>query len=321
MDRTINGITNSASAVSITNKPDNYTSPENASTLANFFADKELSAEVIFQNGVERISAPCVMPMLRRVGLHLPIRKKTAILDMACGTGGVTKVIHELLKATDSQEYVTITCVDINTKVIEHLQKRIKSEGWPNTTAMAGDATSINLPSDTFDIVVVGLAISLMNPMMSAILEFQRVVKPGGVVAGTLLSREGAIDEIYEALSALPAPGLPWFRTSEEFVIWYGSGFVNRADFVAHLFNCAGYSEVNATYEEGWVRAADGEDFCQLCAGHIVCVPEALWSPALRAKHRKLLQETIRDGLDKKYGKRPFFFERTSVLVSGRKPL
>ncbi|GJC88513.1 glandicoline B O-methyltransferase roqN [Colletotrichum liriopes] len=144
MDKPTNGATNGAANVApdllITGKPHEYTSPENTSTLANFFADTELSAENFFQ-GVERVSAVCVPPMLRRVGLHLPIRKKMNILDIACGTGGVTKVIHELLEATDSQEYVTVTCVDINPNVVEHLQKRIKKEGWPNTTAMVGDAT------------------------------------------------------------------------------------------------------------------------------------------------------------------------------------
>ncbi|KAK2038120.1 S-adenosyl-L-methionine-dependent methyltransferase [Colletotrichum somersetense] len=259
--------------------------------------------------------------MLRRVGLHLPIRKKINVLDLACGTGGVTKIIHELLKATDSQDYVTITCVDINPSVVEYLQKRIKKEGWPNTTAMVGDATRTKLASDTYDIVVCGLAFQLMNPIMSAFLECQRVAKPGGVVAGTFLSREAAVGEIYEALSALPAPSLPWFRTSEEFIIWYATGSTHRADFAAHLFRCAGYSEVQASLEEGWVRAADGEDFCRLCIGHIRGVPEDLWTPEMRSKHRGLLWPTIREGLDKKYGKKPFCFERSSVLVSGRKPL
>ncbi|GKT90268.1 coq5 family [Colletotrichum tofieldiae] len=156
---------------------------------------------------------------------------------------------------------------------------------------------------------------------MSAFLECQRVAKPGGLVAGTFLSREGCIDEIHEALSALPAPSLPWFRTSEEFIIWYATGPTHRADFAAHIFRCAGYSEVQASYEEGWVRAANGEDFCRLCIGHIRGVPDDLWTPAARAKHRGLLWPTIRDGLDRKYGRKPFCFERSCVLVSGRKPL
>jgi ubiquinone/menaquinone biosynthesis C-methylase UbiE len=67
----------------------------------------------------------------------LATKDKLVILDNACGTGIVSKNIHEMAGSNVSK--LDLTCADFAEGMINVVQDRIDSTPWPNTKAVIAD--------------------------------------------------------------------------------------------------------------------------------------------------------------------------------------
>jgi ubiquinone/menaquinone biosynthesis C-methylase UbiE len=97
--------------------------------------------------------------------------KPSKILDIACGTGIVTKKIEEALP--NSQ----IIGLDLNPDMIEFGRKKLK-----NSSIEWKVANAVNLPfdDDTFDAVVCQFGVMFFPDKAAAFKEARRVLKPNG---------------------------------------------------------------------------------------------------------------------------------------------
>ncbi|RPI19751.1 MAG: methyltransferase domain-containing protein [Ignavibacteriae bacterium] len=97
--------------------------------------------------------------------------KPSKILDIACGTGIVTKKIEEALPKSH------IIGLDLNPDMIEFGKKKLKNSSieWKVSNA-------INLPfdNDTFDAVVCQFGVMFFPDKAAAFIEARRVLKPNG---------------------------------------------------------------------------------------------------------------------------------------------
>ena len=112
---------------------------------------------------------------LREIVANL-IQPSDDVLECACGTGLLTEVI--------AQKCAHVTATDFAPKMLAQAKKNCAAFG--NIAFEQADITSLGYPDYSFDAVVAGNVIHLLDDPLKALNELDRVCKPGGM---TLLSR------------------------------------------------------------------------------------------------------------------------------------
>jgi SAM-dependent methyltransferase len=103
-----------------------------------------------------------------RVGARSP----RAVLEVAAGTGVVTRAMSEQLPATAS-----ITATDLNQPMVDHASARGTSRP---VTWQAADALALPFSAAAFDTVVCQFGVMFFPDRAQAYAEFRRVLRPGG---------------------------------------------------------------------------------------------------------------------------------------------
>ena len=121
---------------------------------------------------------------------HVTLRKIVAgliqpgdcVLECACGTGLLTEVI--------AQRCARLTATDFAPKMLARAKKNCAAFG--NITFEQADITALGYPNGSFDAVVAGNVIHLLDNPMKALGELDRVCKPGGrLIIPTYMNRDG----------------------------------------------------------------------------------------------------------------------------------
>ena len=101
------------------------------------------------------------------------IRPSHRVLDVACGTGVVTRAVAELL-----DEEGTVVGVDINDGMLDVARRRSPHIEWHS-----GPAEALPFEDESFDAVVCQFGLMFFEDPAAALREMVRVVRPGGRVA------------------------------------------------------------------------------------------------------------------------------------------
>ena len=117
---------------------------------------------------------------LRRIVADL-IRPGDRVLECACGTGLLTEVM--------APRCARLTATDFAPRMLARARKNCAAFG--NITFEAADITALNFPDASFDAVVAGNVIHLLDEPMKALRELDRVCKPGGrLIIPTYMNRD-----------------------------------------------------------------------------------------------------------------------------------
>ena len=108
---------------------------------------------------------------LRRIVSDL-IGPEDVILECACGTGLLSSVIAGKCKQ--------LTATDFAPKMLKQAEKNCAA--FRNITFRQADILSLDFPDSSFDKVVAGNVIHLLDEPMKALSELNRVCKPGGML-------------------------------------------------------------------------------------------------------------------------------------------
>jgi len=102
------------------------------------------------------------------------------VLDVACGDGSFTQILHEALP-----EYEIIIAVDVDPSLLEQGEDRF-AETYPgrepSVRFVRGDAQRLSFMNTAFDVVTISNALHHVANVPETLAEILRVTKPGGAV-------------------------------------------------------------------------------------------------------------------------------------------
>jgi SAM-dependent methyltransferase len=128
-------------------------------------------AEIYEQHMVPAIFARWAPDLVEAAG----VRSKARVLDVACGTGSVTRFLSERVGPEG-----TVVGRDINPGMLAVARAAVPR---PNIEWREGSAVSMDLPDSTFDNVVCQQGLQFFPDKPAALSEMRRVLKPSGRLA------------------------------------------------------------------------------------------------------------------------------------------
>jgi SAM-dependent methyltransferase len=168
-------------------------------------------------DGFDRHVTPETMAFGERVLSRLPLRPGVRVLDVGCGSGG--------LSIPAARMGAEVVAIDIAPAMIDRLTARAWAEGLANLEARVGDGTALDLADDSFDLAVSLNGVSLFPDLAAGLAELIRVTVSGGEVAvitfGPLPEVEfisfflGALRTVDPAETPTPSAPMPPFRLAD----------------------------------------------------------------------------------------------------------
>lgn len=114
----------------------------------------------------------------RRISVALLKKYRSEkILDIACGTADMCLLMADKLNPLE------ITGIDVSSEMLRVGRQKINDQGLSRLIQLqTGDSSTLNFPSESFDIVTVAFGIRNFEKLTDSIQEMNRVLKPGGVL-------------------------------------------------------------------------------------------------------------------------------------------
>ncbi len=190
-------------------------------------------------------SAPFGLLLLDRV----PVRSGLTILDVGAGTGFLTIELAERCGPGTQ-----VIAVDPWKTAMDRLRRKIEQRGLRNIRLLEQDASAIELPAASVDVIVSNLGINNFEDPRAVLRVCSRIAKPGAILLLTT-NLVGHMAEFYEAY--------------REVLIDLGRGdrlaaleaHVNHrgtAESVAGLLRDSGFEVTDITTDSFRMRFADG---------------------------------------------------------------
>ena len=95
------------------------------------------------------------------------------VVDVACGTGDLSEVFHDLGAKQ-------VTGVDFTPEMLQIARQRADRSGRSKVEYVQGDAMGLDLPDECADIVSIAFGLRNVEDPSVALAEFRRVLRPGG---------------------------------------------------------------------------------------------------------------------------------------------
>lgn len=136
---------------------------------------------------VPAIATPVPADLLRTADLQPEER----VLDVACGTGLIARLAAEQVGPRGS-----VTGIDVAPDMID-VAESTPSPAGPRIEWQVGDATSLPLPGDSYDVVLCQMGLMFMEDRPAALAEMRRVLAPGGRL---VVNTPGRIHRTFELM-------------------------------------------------------------------------------------------------------------------------
>jgi len=161
------------------------------------------------------------------------IQQDDEVLECACGTGLLTAVIAPKCRK--------LIATDFAPKMLKRAEKNCSQFG--NVTFQEANILSLNFPDESFDKIVAGNVIHLLDEPLKALGELNRVCKPGGkLIIPTYMNR----DQKGNTSTFASAVGKAGADFKRQFTL----------ESYRQFFLDAGYQDVQVTLAEGRIPCA-----------------------------------------------------------------
>ncbi len=115
--------------------------------------------------------------VMKRLAVELArLREGHRVLDLAGGTGDLTRLMAPLVGATG-----TVILCDINPSMVAEGRRRLIDQGMvQNVEYLIGDAEALPLPGESVDAITMAFGLRNVTDQMAALASMHRVLKAGG---------------------------------------------------------------------------------------------------------------------------------------------
>ena len=192
------------------------------------FWDNVAGAYDIFVNVINRKTHQ----KLKRIVSSL-IEPDNTVLECACGTG--------LLSAVIAPKCRQLTATDYSEKMLNKAKKNCAV--FQNITFSKADITALSYPDGSFDKVVAGNVIHLLDNPMTALSELNRVCKDGGMLIIPTYMNKSAKGKTSGFAATVGKAGADFKR---QFTV----------ESYERFFRGAGYSDVEVSLADGRIPCA-----------------------------------------------------------------
>jgi ubiquinone/menaquinone biosynthesis C-methylase UbiE len=117
-------------------------------------------------------------PYAADLAARLPSRDGLRVLEVACGTGIVTRRLREALPAG-----ATVVATDVSEPMIAHAREAVPA---PGIVWQQADAQSLPFEDGSFDVVVCQFGFMFVPDKIQAFREARRVLVPGGLLLASV---------------------------------------------------------------------------------------------------------------------------------------
>lgn len=183
--------------------------------------------------------------------LAAPVSGERA-LDLACGTGSVARQLAPLVGASGR-----VLAVDINAEMLDVGRKQPVPDG-ASIVWQLGDATRLEIPDNTFDLVVCQQGLQFFPDRAASVLEMRRVLRETG---RAVISVWQGLDQhpVYEALFTATARyfGVPLSDVDVAFSL-------SDTAELRQLLSDAGFQDVKIFPKSLLIHMPEPERFVQL---------------------------------------------------------
>lgn len=154
---------------------------------------------------------------------QLPVIQGGTWLDLGCGTARNAEAW-----GTRLEQFGEGVLVDLSESLLGVAEQRVAKHGWTNVRLMHADATSVDLPAASVDVVTFAYSLTMIPNWFTAVDHALTLLKPGGTI--------GVVD--FYVAKKYPAAGRErhsWFRRSF-WPVWFASDNVfPNADLLPYL--------------------------------------------------------------------------------------
>ena len=141
----------------------------------------------------ERDKVPLMFEPLAQLFLkHVPLKRGDHVLDVACGTGIVTRLVAPVVGPGGQ-----VTGIDISADMLAAARKNATSLGATIQWRL-GDAADLPIEDETFDLVLCQQGFQYFSEPTTALREMYRVLVPGGRLALCVASSVDAVKQPYQ---------------------------------------------------------------------------------------------------------------------------
>jgi ubiquinone/menaquinone biosynthesis C-methylase UbiE len=168
------------------------------------------------------------MATLNRALEAIAVEGNTSLIDVACGTGLFARMLRQ------HRPHLSITGIDISPEMLGKARQRMPDVRW-----RIGRAEALPVDSGEFDVLTCTNAFHLVQDARAALLEFQRVLRPGGRVVIVDWCRDFPVMKIRDAVLRFADRQQRQIRTLREQIdLFENCGFnaINAERFRAGLW-------------------------------------------------------------------------------------
>lgn len=108
---------------------------------------------------------------------NLPVKAGGSWVDIGAGTARNGELFGDRIS-----EFGDVKFVDLSKSLLEVAQKRVDDRKWTNASAVCCDATQLDLPDASVDLVTFTYSLTMIPDWFAAIEEAIRILKPGGTI-------------------------------------------------------------------------------------------------------------------------------------------